>query len=162
MRSNQHLLGLLRASEGSIFLRAEIQLLARCSQIDSSIRSLLRRGYLQQINEETFLFNGSPKRGASRGKLKCSNSFVWRISPRIRHGQTSIARFVRAMARSCHVRFQPTHMDRWAVTVTRLAGDEVASDSTDDLLVALTRAGKLTTRDMSRLVAAHRRELKRV
>jgi len=46
--------------------------------------------------------------------------------------------------------------------VTKLAGDEVKSDKTDDLLVALTRAGKLTPRDMTRLVIAHHRNLARV
>ena len=46
--------------------------------------------------------------------------------------------------------------------MTGLAGDAVASDATDDLLVALTRAGKLTAADMAKLVIAHHRDRKLV
>jgi len=46
-----------------------------------------------------------------------------------------------------------------ATAVTKLAGDEVKSDPTDDLLVALTRAGKLSPREMTKLVIAHHRNL---
>ena len=50
------------------------------------------------------------------------------------------------------------HFLKWSA-VTQLAGDEVKSDATDDLLVALTRAGKLSPRDMTKLVIAHHRNL---
>ncbi|PHY05597.1 MAG: hypothetical protein CK528_13260 [Alcaligenaceae bacterium] len=39
--------------------------------------------------------------------------------------------------------------------VTRLAGDDVSSDRTDDLLVALTRAGKLSPTDMAKMAIEH-------
>jgi hypothetical protein len=38
----------------------------------------------------------------------------------------------------------------------------VRSDSTDDLLVALTRSGKMTPKDMVALVIKHHKDLKRV
>ena len=70
--------------------------------------------------------------------------------------------YVRQLARREGIVFAPTFADLWAKAVTKLAGDEVKSDKTDDLLVALTRAGKLSPRDMTRLVIAHHRNLARV
>lgn len=55
--------------------------------------------------------------------------------------------------------FAPTFADIWAHAVTKLAGDEIKSDKIDDLLVALTRAGKLSPRAMTKLVVAHHRNL---
>jgi len=70
--------------------------------------------------------------------------------------------YVRQLAKREGIVFAPTYADFWAQAVTKLAGDEVKSDKTDDLLVALTRAGKLFPRDMTRLVIAHHRHLARV
>jgi hypothetical protein len=70
--------------------------------------------------------------------------------------------YVRQLAKREGIVFAPTFADLWAKAVTKLAGDEVRSDKTDDLLVALTRAGKLSPRDMTRLVIAHHRNLARV
>jgi hypothetical protein len=69
------------------------------------------------------------------------------------------ALYVRQLAKREGIVFVPTFADIWATAVTKMAGDEVKSDSTDDLLVALTRAGKLTPRDMTKLVIAHHRSL---
>ena len=65
-----------------------------------------------------------------------------------------------ALAKRVGVSYAPTFSDRWAASVTRLAGDEIASDSTDDLLVALTHAGKLSPADMTKMIMAHHRALK--
>jgi hypothetical protein len=65
---------------------------------------------------------------------------------------TPTARDVIALAKRLDVAYVPTFSDRWASAVPRLAGDEVSNDSTDDLLVALTRAGKLSPGDMVKLV----------
>lgn len=73
---------------------------------------------------------------------------------------TPTARHVAALARRLGISYIPIYADLWAVAVTRLAGDEVSTDSTDDLLVALTRAGKLSPRDMAKLVMEHHRMLK--
>ena len=67
--------------------------------------------------------------------------------------------YVRQLAKREGIVFAPTFADIWASAVTQLAGDEVKSDPTDDLLVALTRAGKLSPREMTKLVIAHHRNL---
>jgi chorismate mutase len=66
------------------------------------------------------------------------------------------------LAKSEGVLFNRIYADRWASSVTKLAGDEVKSDRTDDLLVALTRSGKMTPKDMVALVIKHHKDLKRV
>lgn len=73
---------------------------------------------------------------------------------------TGVAQFVRALARRHHISYSPTSTDRWAETVTRLAGDEVRSGPVQDLLVALKRAGKLSTDDMAALLVSYLRERK--
>lgn len=70
--------------------------------------------------------------------------------------------FVRAIARREGVKYRPTHADRWAGAVTRLAGDEVKSDVTDDRVVALGRAGKITAADALDLLVAHHRRVRSV
>ena len=68
--------------------------------------------------------------------------------------------YVRRLAGLHKVRYVPTPADKWAETVTRLAGDEVRSGPVQDLLVALKRAGKLTKDDMARLLVNYLRERK--
>ena len=58
------------------------------------------------------------------------------------------------------VRFHLICADRWGSSVTNLAGDEVKSDATDDLLVALTRLGKMMPNDMVDLGIKHHKDLK--
>lgn len=70
-----------------------------------------------------------------------------------------VSDYVRQLASREGIVFDPTYADLWATAVTKLAGDEVKSDATDDLLVALTRAGKLSPREMTKLVIAHHRNL---
>lgn len=67
--------------------------------------------------------------------------------------------YVRQLAKREGVVFAPTFADIWAQAVSKLAGDEIKSDKIDDLLVALTRAGKLSPRDMTELLVAHHRSL---
>ena len=67
--------------------------------------------------------------------------------------------YVRQLAKREGIAFAPTFADVWAKAVTQLAGDEIQSDQVDDLLVALMRAGKLSPRDMTKLVVAHHRDL---
>ena len=61
----------------------------------------------------------------------------------------NIARFVQDLAARCKVFYNDNNLDRWAETVTRLAGDEVEQDCTEDRLVALKRAGKLSMLDVA-------------
>lgn len=73
---------------------------------------------------------------------------------------TDVDQFIRRLAGLHGVRYVPTAADRWAETVTRLAGDEVRSGPVQDLLVALKRAGKLSKDDMARLLVNFLRERK--
>jgi hypothetical protein len=73
---------------------------------------------------------------------------------------TDVGNYVRWLAGFHKVRYVPTPADKWAETVTRLAGDEVRSGPVQDLLVALKRAGKLTKDDMAKLLVTYLRERK--
>lgn len=73
---------------------------------------------------------------------------------------TDVGNYVRWLAGSYGVRYEPTAADQWAETVTRLAGDEVRSGPVQDLLVALKRAGRLTKDEMARLLVNYLRECK--
>lgn len=68
--------------------------------------------------------------------------------------------YVADFAKRSGIKYSSTYQDVWAHAVTRLIGDDVSSDATDDLLVALTRAGKLTPAEMVNLVMQHHRSLK--
>jgi len=74
--------------------------------------------------------------------------------------EMTTAKYVRDLAKKEGVRLKPSTTDHWAEAITNLAGDEVKSDSTDDLLVALTRAGKITPKAMIELVIQHHRDLR--
>lgn len=73
-----------------------------------------------------------------------------------------VSQFVARLAQAHQVAYVRTAADEWADTATRLSGDEVRSDSTGDLLVALKRAHKLTDREMATLLINHLREQQRV
>lgn len=73
---------------------------------------------------------------------------------------TSTAFYVRDLAKREGIQYSPLYVDRWANAVTQLTGDEVKSDATGNLLVALTRSGKITPEQMVYLVIQHHRELK--
>jgi len=71
---------------------------------------------------------------------------------------TGVSHFVRDLALKVGVAYTRTPSDRWAETVTRLVGGEVESGPVQDLLVALHRAGKLSTDDMVALLVNYLRE----
>ncbi|AJK47364.1 hypothetical protein [Burkholderia plantarii] len=71
-----------------------------------------------------------------------------------------VAQFIHSLARRHRVHYTRTPTDQWAETVTRLAGDEVCSGPVEDLLIALKRAGKLSTHDMAALLINYLRERK--
>ncbi|NVD96424.1 hypothetical protein [Massilia sp. BJB1822] len=66
------------------------------------------------------------------------------------------------LAKHHKVAYAGTVRDAWAGTVTRLAGDEVKQDPIKDLLIALQRAGKISTPEMTMLLIEYLRESKRV
>lgn len=80
--------------------------------------------------------------------------------PTVEHTETPTSRYVEELAASHGIAYVPTYGDEWAHHVTRLAGDEVQTDSTEYLLIALKRAGKIDGKELTRLVVAHLREKK--
>lgn len=75
---------------------------------------------------------------------------------------TATARRVMALVDHHKIAYVQTSRDRWAVDVTRLAGDTVEQDPVADLLQALKHAGKVSGREMAQMLVDHLREEKRV
>lgn len=73
-----------------------------------------------------------------------------------------VSQFVERLADKHHISYKRTAGDAWAESVTQLAGDEVISDTTGDLLVALKRAHKLNDGEMTALLINHLREKRHV
>jgi hypothetical protein len=69
-----------------------------------------------------------------------------------------VSDFVRRLAIQHGVIARRTRMDDWADAVTRLAGDDVKQDPTDDLLVALTKKNIISGRQMVRLLTNYMKE----
>lgn len=60
--------------------------------------------------------------------------------------QNDIQNQIRDLARQHHVAYKPGGRDRFAQSITMLAGDDVRFDETELLLIALQRAGVLSRR----------------
>ena len=76
--------------------------------------------------------------------------------------KTQVSEFVLDFARAHHVEFERTGLDDWAEAVTRAAGDDVALDLTEKLLVTLKKRQLINGRQMARLMTNHMRECKDV
>jgi hypothetical protein len=74
--------------------------------------------------------------------------------------ETDTATTVRALAERHRVSSSHTPTDRLAHHMTRLAGDTIALDEIEQLIVALQRAGHLSRSDAVRFTARYRREAK--
>jgi hypothetical protein len=74
--------------------------------------------------------------------------------------QTATAIAVRRLAEQHHVSYAPTQGDALALDISRHSGDDVVLDDIEQLLIALQRAGHLTSRDVMRLQASYLREAK--
>jgi hypothetical protein len=145
-------------------LRSDVNHFGSASQVSASLKSLLEKGLIAKLSRGVY---AKPEK-----VLECGAATLQKQAQIKRHKQRTLARkrekqqhtdpaaiYVRQLAKREGIVFVPTFADIWATAVTKLAGDEVTSDPTDDLLVALTRAGKLTPRDMTKLVIAHHRNL---
>jgi hypothetical protein len=75
--------------------------------------------------------------------------------------QTATATIIRQMAEEHHVSYVPTQSDALALHISSHSGDDVVPDDIERLLIALQRAGHLTSRDVMRLQASYLREAKR-
>ncbi len=158
----------LRPRRDGLLLRSDVRNFGSASQVTAAFQVLLAKGVIERLALGVY---AKPSKVAELGRQKLlaiaaarSESVREKASKKSRRpvATTATARHVLKLARSSGVTFSPTWADRWAVAATRLAGDEVKSDATDDLLVALTRAGKLSPQDMVRLVMAHHRDLRGV
>ncbi len=73
---------------------------------------------------------------------------------------TKTSEYVAELAEREGVEYSATFADQWAEAAVNVLGDAITRNATDDLLVALVRAGKLSAREMVALVMAHHRELR--
>ena len=72
--------------------------------------------------------------------------------------QTETAADIRALAKRYGVAYTQTETDVWAHHVTRLAGDDVALDDVELLLIALQRSGHLSRPEALKLQVTYLRE----
>jgi hypothetical protein len=168
MNIKYRILQSLRPRRDGLLLRLDVKSFGSPSQVSAALRSLVDGGLIEKLDRGIY---AKPAKVAQFGRETLLESATLRIknlrNQFVRHIRrrtclTPTARYVRDLAKNVGVGFNPIYADRWASSVTKLAGDEVRSDSTDDLLVALTRSGKLTPEDMVALVIRHHRDLKRV
>ncbi|OYY17204.1 MULTISPECIES: type IV toxin-antitoxin system AbiEi family antitoxin domain-containing protein [unclassified Polynucleobacter] len=157
----------LRPRRDGLLLRQDAKPFGSPSQVSAALRSLVDSGLIEKLDRGVYAKPAKVVQLGREALLECAalrtknahDQFVHRSK---RAHLTRTARYVRDLARNEGVGFNPIYADRWASSVTELAGDEVMSDSTDDLLVALTRSGKITPKDMVALVIKHHKDLKRV
>ena len=166
MNLERRILQSLRPRREGVLLRSDVNHFGSPSQVSVALKSLLGKGLIAKLDRGVF---AKPEKllqcGAStlqkqaqvKKQKQKQRSFARRRVNKVLKSPTAI--YVRQLAKSEGIVFAPTFADIWATAVTQLAGDEVKSDPTDDLLVALTRAGKLSPREMTKLVIAHHRNL---
>ena len=157
----------LRPRRDGVLLRSDVNEFGSPTQIYAALKALVEMGLITRLDRGVY---AKPDKVEQIGrqalleqamaKMKHQRTQDLKRARRRRSDPTAI--YVRQLAKREGIVFAPTFADLWAKAVTKLAGDEVNSDKTDDLLVALTRAGKLSPRDMTRLVIAHHRNLARV
>lgn len=157
----------IRPRRDGLLLRSDVKDLGSDSQVSAALDGLCRKGLIQRIGRGVY---AHPAKLATLGEQALLDRAHARQA-QARHqvaaqkkrqagAITPTARYVIALAKRLGIAYVPTFSDRWASAVTHLAGDEVSSDSTDDLLVALTRTGKLSPGDMVKLAMEHHRALK--
>ena len=164
MDLKRRILQSLRPRKTGVLLRSDLREFGSASQVSVALKALIDQGLIKKIRRgiyakpltlellgENSLMADAEDRMARRR--------VHRAKQTRQEGKNPTAIYVRQLAKREGIVFAPTFADVWAKAVTRLAGDEIQSDKVDDLLVALTRAGKLSPRDMTKLVVAHHRDL---
>lgn len=167
MDIKQRILQSLRPRRVGVLLRSDVCGLGSASQVSAALKALTGEGLIAKLERGIY---ANPGKLSQLGKGVLLEHALSRVEARRAYAAKQArqrrndptANYVRQLAKREGVVFAPTFADRWAKAVTRLAGDDVKSDKTDDLLVALTRAGKLSPRDMTKLVIAHHRNLSSV
>ena len=157
----------IRPRRDGLLLRSDVSAVGCPSQVSAALSALCRKGLILRIERGVYV---TPQKLELLGKQALLDkahqrqaALRQRLSTRKRQESltlTPMARYVEALAKRLGIRYTPTYGDRWAFAVTRLAGDDVSSDRTDDLLVALTRAGKLSPTDTAKMAIEHHRMLK--
>ena len=157
----------LRPRRDGVMLRSDVNALGSPSQVSAALKALLEKGLIIRLDRGIY---AKPDKVEKMGrkvlleqalvKMDSQRTHVRKQVRRRRSDPTEIS--VRQLANREGIVFAQTFADLWAEAVTKLSSDEVKSDETDDLLVALTRAGKLSPRDLARLVISHHRNLTRV
>lgn len=71
-----------------------------------------------------------------------------------------LVEFVAKLAKENSVVYVRTAIDDFAEVATKLSGDDITTDDTCDLIVALFRAKKIRSKEMVTLIVNHQRELK--
>lgn len=160
----------LRHCNDGVFLRSDVCSFGSASQVSVALNALLQKGALVKLDRGIY---AKPQDLELVGKDALIERAILKVAierevkrlsiqadKRNHHNHESVtATYVRRLAQKEGIAFTPTFADQWAQAVTSLAGDDIRSDNIDDLLVALTRAGKLSPRDMTKLLIAHHRSL---
>ncbi|CAM3653379.1 type IV toxin-antitoxin system AbiEi family antitoxin domain-containing protein [Polynucleobacter brandtiae] len=157
----------LRPRRDGLLLRSDVKSFGSPSQVSAALHSLVEGGQIERLDRGIYAKPAMVMQLGKESLLESAAFKVERLRSQLVHRNkrvrlTLTAQYVRNLAKSKGVLFNPIYVDRWASSVTKLAGDEVKSDPTDDLLVALTRSGKMTPKDMVALVIKHHKDLKRV
>lgn len=167
MDIKQRILQSLRPRRAGILLRSDVRDFGSASQVSAALKALTGEGLIAKLDRGVY---AKPDKLSQFGKGALLEQALNRVAAKRAHAvkkarqrrHDPTANYVRQLAKREGIVFAPTFADRWAKAVTQLAGDDIKSDKTDDLLVALTRAGKLSPRDMTKLVIAHHRNLSSV
>lgn len=157
----------LRPRRDGVMLRSDVNALGSPSQVSAALKTLLEKGLIIRLDRGIY---AKPDKVEKMGRKVLLEQALAKMDSQRTHVRKQVRRrhsdpteiSVRQLATREGIVFAQTFADLWAEAVTKLSSDEVKSDETDDLLVALTRAGKLSPRDMARLVISHHRNLTRV
>jgi hypothetical protein len=156
----------LRPRRDGVLLRSDVNDFGSRSQVSAALKFLHEKGLIVRLDRGIY---AKPNKAKLVGRnvlleialTRMAHQRALDLKRARRRRSDPAATYVRQLAKREGIVFAPTFADLWAKAVTQLAGDEFKSDKIDDLLVALTRAGKLSPRDMTRLVIAHHRNLAR-
>lgn len=164
MDLKKRILQSLRPRKTGVLLRSDVHGFGSPSQVSVALRALTEEGLIKKLDRGIYAkpaaidtLGSAALIAEAEARIAHQRALAAKQTGRQRRDPTAI--YVRQLARREGVVFAPTFADIWAKAVTRLAGDDIKSDKIDDLLVALTRAGKLSPRDMTKLVVAHHRNL---
>lgn len=140
----------LHSRKARVVLRGQLDAFGSSSQVSVALLALVHRGSLVRLKRGVY---ATPATVAKCGATALLGGGSAKQGPTL----TPTARWVAALARETRVDGHPTYADRFAASATRLAGDRVKPDATDDLLVALRRAGTITDSELLMHVMAHHR-----